>query len=89
MSVFFYRTAEYTLAGKKVVNFKKRFEVLTIHCSRRTCITRLAAMGFPPHEIMIIYGHKSIKTYEIYIKVNKRNVLKEMIEKVNQRSLVQ
>lgn len=78
---------EYTLAGKKVVNFKKRYEVLTIHCSRRTCITRLAAMGFPPHEIMIISGHKSIKTYEIYIKVNKRNVLKAMIEKVNQRSL--
>jgi hypothetical protein len=36
----------------------------------------IIAENFPPHEIMIMSEHKSIKTYEIYIKVIKRNVRK-------------
>jgi integrase len=76
---------EYTKAGVKVTNIKKRYEMLTLHVGRRTAITRLASMGIPAHQIMIISGHKTMKSYEKYIKSNKVDDLRDVIKIVNQR----
>jgi integrase len=76
---------EYTKAGVKVRNIKKRYEMLTLHVGRRTAITRLANMGIPAHQIMIISGHKTMKSYEKYIKSNKIDDLRNVIRIVNQR----
>jgi hypothetical protein len=76
---------EYTKAGVKVRNIKKRYEMLTLHVGRRTAITRLANMGIPAHQIMIISGHKTTKNYEKYIKSNKIDDLRNVIRIVNQR----
>lgn len=76
---------EYTKAGVKVRNIKKRYEMLTLHVGRRTAITRLANMGIPSHQIMSISGHKTTKSYEKYIKSNKIDDLRNVIKIVNQR----
>jgi len=76
---------EYTKAGVRVRNYKKRYEMLTLHVGRRTAITRLANMGIPAHQIMIISGHKTYKNYEKYIKSNKIEDLRNVINIVNQR----
>ena len=76
---------EYTKAGVKVRNIKKRYEMLTLHVGRRTAITRLANMGIPAHQIMIISGHKTMKSFEKYIKSNKIDDLRNVIRIVNQR----
>lgn len=59
--------------------------ILTFHVGRRTAITRLANMGIPAHQIMIISGHKTTKSYEKYIKSNKIDDLRNVIKIVNQR----
>lgn len=77
---------EYTQGGKKVTNIRKRYEMLTLHCARRTGISRLASMGLNHHDIMIISGHKTLKSYFNYIKITKRDNLKAMIEIVNRKN---
>ena len=59
--------------------------MLTLHVGRRTAITRLANMVIPAHQIMIISGHKTLKSFEKYIKSNKIDDLQNVIRKVNQR----
>jgi len=59
--------------------------MLTLHVGRRTAITRLANMGIPAHQIMIISGHKTMKSYEKYIKSNKIDDLRNIIRIVNQK----
>ena len=46
---------------------------------------RIANMGIPAHQIMIISGHKTMKSYEKYIKSNKIDDLRNVIRIVNQR----
>lgn len=43
------------------------------------------SMGIPAHQIMIISGHKTMKSYEKYIKSNKIDDLRNVIKFVNQR----
>jgi integrase len=73
----------FTKGGVTQKEIKKRYELLSLHVARRTCATHLASINIPYHEIMLITGHKSLKNFEIYIKVNKKNVLKSMISKVS------
>lgn len=50
------------------------------------CISRLASMGLNHHDIMIISGHKTLRSYFNYIKITKKDNLKTMIEFVDKKN---
>ncbi len=59
---------KFTKGGKKVREYKKKYEMIVIHTARRTLATLLADEGMKYHKIMKITGHKKLSTLQKYIK---------------------
>ena len=59
---------KFTRGGKKVREYKKKYEMIVIHTARRTLATLLADRGMEYHKIMKITGHKKLSTLQKYIK---------------------
>ena len=55
-----------------------KYELVSSHTGRRTCITLLLKKGMLPEEIMRISGHKSRKSFEIYVKISEQEALKSI-----------
>ena len=54
---------KYTKGGVVKREEKYRYELVTLHVARRTLATRLAEIGIPYHEIMLIAGHRTLRTF--------------------------
>jgi integrase len=59
---------KFTRGGKKVREYKKKYEMIVIHTARRTLATLLVDAGLPYHQVMKITGHKKLTTLQKYIK---------------------
>ncbi|MHA8103791.1 tyrosine-type recombinase/integrase [Aquirufa nivalisilvae] len=74
---------KYTKGGEVVKETLKRYQLLVLHCARRTLATMLVTeLGIDLSTVCLITGHKSIKTLEIYLKHNNMNTLTGVINKV-------
>jgi site-specific recombinase XerD len=74
---------KYTKGGVVIKETLKRYQLLVLHCARRTFATMLVTeLGIDLSTVCLITGHKSIKTLEIYLKHNNKNALTGVIEKV-------
>lgn len=56
------------IAGRVKTEIKKKYEVLTLHDSRRSFVTNLRNNNISDCKIMQITGHKSLKTLQTYYK---------------------
>jgi len=74
---------KYTKGGVVIKETLKRYQLLVLHCARRTLATMLVTeLGTDLSTVCLITGHKSIKTLEIYLKHNNKNALTGVINKV-------
>jgi site-specific recombinase XerD len=74
---------KYTKGGIEIKETLKRYQLLVLHCARRTLATKLVMeLGIDLKTVCLITGHKSIVTLEIYLKHNNKNALTGVIEKV-------
>jgi site-specific recombinase XerD len=74
---------KYTKGGVVIKETLKRYQLLVLHCARRTLATMLVTeLGIDLSTVCLITGHKSIKTLEIYLKHNNKNALTGVIKKV-------
>lgn len=74
---------KYTKGGVEIKEALKRYQLLVLHCARRTLATKLVTeLGIDLKTVCLITGHKSIVTLEIYLKHNNKNALAGVIEKV-------
>ena len=55
--------------GKLVTDSKPRYKLVTSHTGRRTFATRLILQGVPVHLVMAQTGHKTLSSFESYIKL--------------------
>jgi integrase len=55
--------------GKLVTDTKPRYKLVTSHTGRRTFATRLILQGVPVHLVMAQTGHKTLSSFESYIKL--------------------
>jgi site-specific recombinase XerD len=74
---------KYTKGGLEIKETLKRYQLLVLHCARRTLATKLVMeLGIDLKTVCLITGHKSIVTLEIYLKHNNKNALTGVLEKV-------
>jgi site-specific recombinase XerD len=74
---------KYTKGGVEIKETLKRYQLLVLHCARRTLATKLVMeLGIDLKTVCLITGHKSIVTLEIYLKHNNKNALTGVLEKV-------
>lgn len=74
---------KYTKGGLEIKETLKRYQLLVLHCARRTLATKLVMeLGIDLKTVCLITGHKSIVTLEIYLKHNNKSALTGVLEKV-------
>jgi integrase len=61
--------------GKRVDTVKKKYEMLTVHCGRRSLICNLKLAGLDDRTIQSISGHKSDAAYKRYLKLTPSDML--------------
>lgn len=59
-----------TKGGKRTLEKFKKFEMVSSHTGRRSFATNEYINGMPVQTIMAITGHKSVKTFMIYLKLS-------------------
>jgi site-specific recombinase XerD len=66
-----------TKGGKKVITVQKKHQLVTTHTARRSLATNLIIEGVSPFVVMKITGHKSLTSFEKYVRLRE---LQAMIE---------
>ena len=61
---------ERTISGKKIKDSQPKYKFISAHTARRSFCTNAYNAGLPPHQIMVISGHKSEKVFHNYIKAS-------------------
>ena len=62
-------TTQIVKGGKLISTTSERWKLVTSHTGRRTFATRLILLGVPVHFVMAQTGHKSLSSFEGYIKL--------------------
>lgn len=68
---------EKTKGGKKKIEEKSKYELITNHTARRSFCTNAYKAGMPTYDIMSISGHTSEKTFYRYIQISRLDALKK------------
>jgi integrase/recombinase XerD len=66
--------------NQKIEKVIPRYEAITMHSARHSFATHLVNSKFPLPFIQMLLGHSSIKTTEIYAKMNPMEVVKSTLE---------
>lgn len=59
-----------TKGGQKVITKEPKYKLVSTHTARRSFATILVLKGESPYLIMKITGHKSIASFEKYVRIN-------------------
>lgn len=73
-------TLEKTIGGEKSYIKKPKYKFISSHTARRSFCTNAYNAGMPPHQIMIISGHKSEKVFYNYIKADTKRKAMQVAE---------
>lgn len=57
------------IGGKKIIENKPKWQLLTTHTARRSFCTNAYIAGVPIQDIMLISGHKTEKSFRLYLKM--------------------
>lgn len=64
--------------GREIITPKPKYSLVSTHTARRTGITLLYKEGIPPKDIMTISGHKTLSSFETYLKISKEDSQKRI-----------
>lgn len=79
--------AEYQKGGLKVTETKQKWEFVTTHTARRSFATNVFKSGFPAISLMKITGHRTEKSFLLYIKVTPEENAQKLLEHWNKSIL--
>jgi len=66
-----------TKGGIREINTSEKYELVTTHTARRSLATNLVLRGVSPYVVMKVTGHKSLSSFERYVRLQE---LEAMIE---------
>lgn len=61
-----------TVAGIKKTDVKEKWELLSSHVGRRSLVSNCIMEGINTSSIMLISGHKSLRVFQGYVRVNQQ-----------------
>ena len=61
-----------TIGGIKKVEVYKKWELVSSHTGRRSLISNCILQGINTSSIMLISGHKSLKVFQGYVRINQK-----------------
>lgn len=72
--------------GITTVQAKPKWERITFHTARRSCITNLYKRGYPINYIMTLSGHRSIQAFQRYMKASSKELMHSFVKLLKKES---
>jgi len=67
-----------TRGGKKEISVQKKHQLVTTHTARRSLATNLVLEGVSPFVVMKITGHKTLSSFEKYVRLRELQAMVEL-----------
>ena len=65
--------------GETTITRKPKYDMISFHTARRSCITNLYKRGYPANYVMTLSGHKSIQAFQRYLKAPSREMMASFV----------
>lgn len=65
--------------GAIQVKTKSKWEMITFHTARRSCITNLYKRGYPVNYIMTLSGHRSVQSFQRYMRATSKELMTSFV----------
>jgi site-specific recombinase XerD len=67
-----------TKGGIREINTNEKHELVTTHTARRSLATNLVLRGVSPYVVMKVTGHKSLSSFERYVRLQELEAMMEL-----------
>jgi integrase len=67
-----------TKGGEREISATEKYELVTTHTARRSLATNLVLRGVSPYVVMKVTGHKSLSSFERYVRLQELEALTEL-----------
>ena len=57
-----------------------KWEMISFHTARRSCITNLYKRGYPVNYIMSLSGHRSVQAFQRYMKASSEELMRDFVK---------
>ena len=71
--------------GDKIIREVPKYSQVSFHTARRSCITNLYKRGYSANYLMSLSGHKSIASFQRYVKSDASEMSREFIKELRKR----
>lgn len=72
--------------GVTTIQTKPKWERVTFHTARRSCITNLYKRGYPVNYIMTLSGHRSIQAFQRYMRASSKEMMHSFVKLLKKES---
>lgn len=59
---------------------QQKWEMISFHTARRSCITNLYKRGYPVNYIMTLSGHRSIQAFQRYMRASNKEIMNNFVD---------
>lgn len=65
--------------GETTMIRKPKYDMISFHTARRSCITNLYKRGYPANYVMTLSGHKSLQAFQRYMKASNSELMASFV----------
>lgn len=66
--------------GESHIITQQKWEMISFHTARRSCITNLYKRGYPANYIMTLSGHRSIQAFQRYMRASTKEIMNNFVD---------
>lgn len=66
--------------GETIVVKVHKYDIISFHTARRSCVTNLYKRGYPVNYVMSLSGHRSIQAFQRYMKASSKELMSDFVQ---------
>lgn len=74
--------------GQTIITNKRKYELISFHTARRSCITNLYKRGYPANYVMLLSGHKSIQAFQRYVRASNSEMMESFVNMLRKENAI-
>ena len=65
--------------GETNIKSTPKYNMISFHTARRSCVTNLYKRGYPINYVMTLSGHRSIQAFQRYLKASSKELMSDFV----------
>lgn len=74
--------------GETTITSRPKYDLISFHTARRSCITNLYKRGYPANYVMTLSGHKSIQAFQRYMRASSSELMASFVHMLKKEKAI-